>query len=295
MKTILVPTDFSKDADNAAKYALQLAKVMQAELILFNAYELFIAMDPMQPISVPYYELERASREMLNKTKTRLNEIEPSIRIHCVNAMDYPAGAICNYAETLKPELIVMGMKGRGAFANFFLGSTAATVIRKSSIPVLLIPAAQKFNPSSKIVFAYDFGKVNKAVAGFIKEFISIFHAELNILTVVDELEKGEPSLKMAEKRLSHAFRGMDYTAYVRESMQLESKIMDFLAKSKTDILIVEHRDHNFIHRLLKESVARMLAFDLKIPMLSIPETIKRRRNVIGKAVAGAAALDSVQ
>ena len=38
MKTILVPTDFSKNAENAVDYAIHLAKTENAKIILLNAY-----------------------------------------------------------------------------------------------------------------------------------------------------------------------------------------------------------------------------------------------------------------
>jgi len=38
MKTILVPTDFSKIARNAIDYAVEIAKLTKAKLILFHVY-----------------------------------------------------------------------------------------------------------------------------------------------------------------------------------------------------------------------------------------------------------------
>src|SRR5688572_28123824 len=40
MKNILVPTDFSANANNALDYAIELAKMDDADLIIFHAYQL---------------------------------------------------------------------------------------------------------------------------------------------------------------------------------------------------------------------------------------------------------------
>ena len=39
MKTILVPTDFSANADKACQYAITLAKDLKAKIILMHAFE----------------------------------------------------------------------------------------------------------------------------------------------------------------------------------------------------------------------------------------------------------------
>src|SRR5690554_3941355 len=40
MKNILYPTDFSENSTHALDYALELARLFNAELVLFNSYEL---------------------------------------------------------------------------------------------------------------------------------------------------------------------------------------------------------------------------------------------------------------
>ena len=60
MKTILVPTDFSEEARNAAEYAVKLAKEVKAKVILFHTFQVPI------PISeVPVMVI--SENEMLKK------------------------------------------------------------------------------------------------------------------------------------------------------------------------------------------------------------------------------------
>jgi len=40
MKTIIVATDFSSNALNASMYALKIAQIINADVLLFNVYEL---------------------------------------------------------------------------------------------------------------------------------------------------------------------------------------------------------------------------------------------------------------
>ncbi len=68
MKTILVPTDFSKSANNAALYAVNLSKEMKAKILLYNVYDfpVDIAGDAAVPL-LTTSELKKESEHLLKK------------------------------------------------------------------------------------------------------------------------------------------------------------------------------------------------------------------------------------
>jgi nucleotide-binding universal stress UspA family protein len=51
---------------------------------------------------------------------------------------ELPADGILRAAEDSEADLIVVGGRGRGTFANLLLGSTADRVIRFAKVPVLV-------------------------------------------------------------------------------------------------------------------------------------------------------------
>jgi nucleotide-binding universal stress UspA family protein len=57
MKTILIATDFSKAAHNAALYSMELAKAFNARLMLFNSYQPVPVSVDVAPVFVPLVRL----------------------------------------------------------------------------------------------------------------------------------------------------------------------------------------------------------------------------------------------
>ena len=70
MKTILIATDFSVPANNAVRYGAQLAKQLDATIVLANAFSLpmggYYSMAPLAVIS----ELQSSSMEALHQLRT---------------------------------------------------------------------------------------------------------------------------------------------------------------------------------------------------------------------------------
>jgi nucleotide-binding universal stress UspA family protein len=66
MNTIIVPTDFSTTAANAAEFAVQFAQQVKAKrILLYHAYELPIALDPLMP-GVQMLEIDSYKNTALN-------------------------------------------------------------------------------------------------------------------------------------------------------------------------------------------------------------------------------------
>ena len=138
MKTILVPTDFSKSANNAALYAANLAKEMKARILLYNVYDfpIGVAGDYAVPLITPS-ELKKESENLLKKTAANLQKIAP-IEIKCKAMMGAAIDEIL--AEERKASFIVMGMKGAGKLSELLIGSITTGVLKKTKKPLLVIP-----------------------------------------------------------------------------------------------------------------------------------------------------------
>lgn len=141
LNNILVPTDFSEPALEAARYALDLAKRFGAKLHLLHVIQ-----DPV--IYLPMFEsYPLPSREEFEEyAQTRLdNWILPDDAGDCevVHAWRHgtPSAEIDSYAEDHAVDLIVIGTHGRGFAAHLLLGSVAETVVRKAPCPVLTVRA----------------------------------------------------------------------------------------------------------------------------------------------------------
>lgn len=79
MKTILVPTDFSANAEHAIRYAVIFAKPFGAKVVLFHSYLLPVyATDLPLPVATDE-ALRLASQESLEKLATRMRSEFPGV------------------------------------------------------------------------------------------------------------------------------------------------------------------------------------------------------------------------
>ncbi|NWF63605.1 MAG: universal stress protein [Chloroflexi bacterium] len=61
------------------------------------------------------------------------------IAVSAVAVEGTPAEAILRAIDELKPDLVVMGSRGEGGFANALLGGVAEQVVHHSPAPVLVV------------------------------------------------------------------------------------------------------------------------------------------------------------
>ena len=142
IRTILVPTDFSRDADLAIHTAHKLLAPLErdARLILLHAFNLpieYTAYGPI-PTSVSYLQdtgLE-AERRLYETAEPLQRE---GLAIDTVAREGDPAHVIAEEAEKRGADLIAMGTRGLSGLRHLVLGSTAERVVEYAPCPVMTI------------------------------------------------------------------------------------------------------------------------------------------------------------
>jgi nucleotide-binding universal stress UspA family protein len=143
VKKIMCPVDFSSNSDHALKYALTLAALSQAELLLFHVVEPF-----SYPQSVELFEpvvdeveltmkLQAAFEKQLEDQVTALKDEYANVRGRIVTGNTFVE--IIQAARQEKADMIVMGTHGRTGLAHVLIGSVAERVVREAPCPVLTV------------------------------------------------------------------------------------------------------------------------------------------------------------
>ena len=83
-------------------------------------------------------ELARRTRAELTRFVQKAIGKRPDCSVEIVNGD--PAAEILKAASRLKADLIVMGTQGHRGPKRLFFGSTAAAVVKRTTIPVLVVP-----------------------------------------------------------------------------------------------------------------------------------------------------------
>jgi nucleotide-binding universal stress UspA family protein len=146
ISTILVPTDGSKTAQKAAKYAADLAKELQASIVVLSVFDRSSFMGwASSDAFVPPQELESIESSFQEAAKKHGEEVKRvcdkrGIQSRVILATGHPVEAILKEAKKSKADLIVMGSHGRSALAAAVLGSVTYGVIHRDiTTPVLVV------------------------------------------------------------------------------------------------------------------------------------------------------------
>jgi|SRR5712691_4881652 len=136
-KTILSATDGSETAAKALPYALGLAELDNAKLVIAHVREIFVGRAGGYPVLADESEL----RERINQQVKDLQSVgREATFIVRTSASGHAARTIAEIAEEVGADLIVVGTHGYGRIAGLLLGSVTQGLLHAGVCPVLAIP-----------------------------------------------------------------------------------------------------------------------------------------------------------
>ena len=133
-KTVLFPIDMSSEAQHAAPMVAELVKTHGSRLVLLSVVE---AGSPEQAQSAAQSSLEAVAK-LLDQAKALFAAQASEAEV--IDREGQPAFVICDVADELNADLIMMGCRGVGLIEEVQDDSVTTRVINLSPCPVLIIP-----------------------------------------------------------------------------------------------------------------------------------------------------------
>lgn len=276
MKKILFPTDFSKTANNAFVYALEMAKFLEAELVVLHVYELpIVSYEGYSAyISEVYETIELNNFENFKDYIPTLRKIAEehqldSIKMsHVLEEGDLVA-AIKKLAKKEKVNLIVMGTKGASGMKETFIGSNAGSVIKKVAVTSLIVPAKAKFEKIKTIGFTTRFRTKDRAALQQVLDFAKQVKAKVKCL-YVRTFDSDVSEAKIMKWR--EDFKNEPVEFFVIPHDDVKQTIFDFMSNQNIDILSMLTYKRSFLEGLFNQSLTKKLSYHSEIPILTLHE-----------------------
>ncbi len=151
IRNILWPTDASESALRALDAALVMAEQFESTIHVLQVVEqiarpahMGFTGDPLTAFDFPLYEeqLVESARTELNATVAA--KVPRSIKTTVNVEMGLPRETIIAFCDHTAIDLIVMATHGREGLSHLWLGSVAEATVRRSPVPVLVIPPEGK-------------------------------------------------------------------------------------------------------------------------------------------------------
>ena len=269
MKTILVPTDFSPNAEHALRFAINIANHFESRIVLINAY------NPQSQTgmfkSVRDF-MRHDSEEQLGKLVDRYrNGLFHDTSMEA-KAIEGPmVDVVKSLAQQIGAELIVMGTQGASGLKEIFFGSNTEAVIQKANCPVMAIPSDFQYHAFRRIVFAVDSLDVSSAM---VLEPLSLlaqsYRARVDVLHFAAEaVSVGiDPSIDIYLQDVERSFH--QYT----NVQNVVTSIDEFVRACDADLLCMIRRKRSFFSRMFHTSATRQEVFHSKIPLLIIQDDL---------------------
>jgi nucleotide-binding universal stress UspA family protein len=277
MKSILLPTDFSKISMNAIKFAMKLFENEACNFYLLNVQKAssFISDDMMVVSSSAtiYNTIVDAAKKsianIISKLKTKYGNDKHEF--HSIVDYDNFTDAINQVSSQYNIDLIIMGTKGASGLEKVIFGSNTAHVMQRCSIPVLAIPEGCKFESLSKIVFAttnlepFEIDEMQ-----FLKALVETFNSHLTILHIADQNHLAYTSYD------NDVFYNTNFSDATHEYIDTKSKkmfkdIYNYTTTNSTNLLAIKNKKHSFLQRLFAKNALETLAYSIDIPFLVLP------------------------
>lgn len=274
MKTIIVPVDFSTTSTNAAEFAGNLAAFYGADIWLYHAYQIPIALSEFAYPVVDIAEMQKAADHELEILKENTqSKLRRTITINTRAEMNVLQPGLNNLCNELKPDMVVMGLTGKNTLTRLIVGSNTIKAINDLTYPLLVVPARAEFIPVRQIGFACDYREVEKTTpVALIKKIVTDFHAELHVMNIDHNSKYPNPDKARESAIIYELLKETRAEFHSIEAAEVADGINWFINRSKLDWLVVIPKKHKLLDKIFRRSYTKELVYHTHIPVLCIHE-----------------------
>ncbi len=271
MKRILVPTDFSEQAENALKVAAQIAKRNGSEIYVLNSLEL-----PLHLASSSETSAMPESLFFIQLAKKHFEEILKKPYLEGLLIHDALIGhgeVYSDVREAVKEknvDLVIMGSHGGNGFMEMFIGSNTEKVVRTSDVPVLVIKNEHSDFQINNFVYATDLSEECKNVFKKVQKITKIADAQLTLLyvnTPNDFVTTTEINKKIKDFSKNTDFENISVAIY--NDTSVEKGILNFANEVNADLIGLGTHGRKGISHFFNGSISEDLVNHANMPVVT--------------------------
>lgn len=258
MRHILVPIGISDYAEATLKYALDLAKQMGCIIYVIDAYPSVASLTSMTNVNA------RLAKENTQRIRTLIEHIAPKdTDIKMVSSEKDLLGTVKRLDESIGLDLIVVAPLNNEINESVFLGRVAGSLIKRTTIPVLVAPLEKTFKAPKKMLLAFKKGEVKDLhTLKPMIEFQDHFNSILRLLLVK------VPGFANRNHQLDDTLLQRSEGLMFSENATVYQGVLEHFQANRPDLLIAFKRERGFFEKLWEPDLIYKKDFYCTIPLL---------------------------
>lgn len=277
-RKILLPTDFSKNAENAIKYAVELYKNEECDFYILNVFfATGFATDTIMVPEIGEIAYKSAKETSEKGLKTILEKFQKNnISRHnfiTISKFNSLLNSIDDIVEKETIDLIIMGTQGVTNAVDIIFGNNTVMVMEKErDCPVLAIPKEVNYKKPKEIVFPTSYNTHYKRrelehlieIANNNKAAIRILHVEKK------KHHQLKPLQKINKELLEEYFEGLDFSFHLIYNVEVKTALDCFVQSRDSDMIAFINKKHGFIDSIFTRHLVQELGYKSKVPVLAM-------------------------
>lgn len=275
MKSILVPTDFSKQATYALDLAADVARRSGAKVQLLNVVEAphGSSFNAMGEVTTPNATDNIYFVQLIEAAKKKFDEMAAEgkysdIKLEGLVEVGHPFEHISRTIVEHKVDLVVMGTTGSSGLEEIFVGSNTEKVVRRAECPVLTVKAAVSGESVKNIAFATNFRDDQEKLFRQLSKLQELFSATIHMVSINTPSNfENDRFYKDAMKKFAEKYNMDNYTMNVYNDDPEEDGIIYFAEDIGADMIALGTHGRTGLGRLLSGSIAEDIVNHSKRPV----------------------------
>lgn len=270
MKKILVPCDFSTQAVDAFRFALDVNAQSKGEIHLVNVIEVPVVHDSLL---MPIHTFEESLfKELKDKTEKQFAKLRDKYgkenkKVKTTILFGPPSSMILDYVEEKDIDIVIMGTKGASGMKEVFIGSNAEKIVRKVTCPVLTIKKYIK-SPIKNIVFPNTLHQDQEELVMRVKALQYFFKATLHIVWINTPSNfTRDTTTHKRLKDFAKRFMLKDFTLNIFNDPYEETGVMNFTEMIGADMIALGTHSRKGLSHFLNGSVAEDIVNHVDCPI----------------------------
>lgn len=276
MKKLVIPTDFSEDAEKSYHLAAQISKKSGAEIILFHVLDEHMDFINNMPYDVfdNSVVFEGVEKEEFSAAETKMKELVKS-EVFKGTKVDYfisdsvnqnPLKVVLDFLNKADHSIVILGTSGDDTFGD----SNAEFVARRSAVPVISVKEASDNYILKKILLSTDFKTIDLRFMSRINQLAYFMDAEIDFVYIntpkkfrdTDYVERKWAQFKKRYK-IEHD------RIHIFNDHDIELGILKVLERTGADMLALPTHGRSGLSHMFKGSYVEDIINDADVPVFS--------------------------